>query len=58
MQNVLLAINLYCMAGITPALAAHHNISLLGEHVNNLAFSFIAPLGTNENGIGHVYLRV
>jgi hypothetical protein len=26
---------------------------LLGEHVNDLAFAFIAPLGAHEYGIRH-----
>ena len=41
------------MAGIMPALEAHHDIRAGGKPINNLALAFIAPLGTDHGDIGH-----
>ena len=42
------------MAGIVPALEAHDDIGALGEPVDDLAFAFIAPLGTNHCYVGQM----
>jgi hypothetical protein len=47
MQDVFLRAYEYGMAGVIPALGTHHHIGLLGEDVDNLSFSFIAPLGAH-----------
>ena len=39
--------------GVIAALRADHDVGLLGQHVNDLAFAFIAPLGANQYRIGH-----
>ena len=36
------------MSGICPALKAHDNIRLLREHIGDLPFSLIAPVGSND----------
>ena len=41
------------VAGVVAAGGAHHDIGVFGEHIDNFAFSFIAPLGTYNNDIGH-----
>ena len=51
MQNIFLGPHANGVAGVGAALAAHHNIRLLGEHVNDLTLTFVAPLGTHENCI-------
>ena len=42
------------MAGIVPTLKPHHKIGPFGQPINDLAFSFIAPLGADDHNIGHV----
>ena len=37
------------VAGIGPALVAHHQVGLLGEHVDQLAFSLVTPLRPDDN---------
>ena len=41
------------MTGIIAALCAHDDIRLFREYINDLPLSFIAPLGTDENCVGH-----
>ena len=53
MQNVLLTPNPYRMPRVTATLAAHHKIGPFGEHINDLALAFIAPLSANQNCISH-----
>ena len=47
------------VAGVGSALVADHEIRPLGEHVDQLALAFVAPLGADDNhavrlGIEHV----
>src|SRR2546427_12587721 len=37
------------VAGVRPALIAHHQIGALGEHVDNLPFALVAPLGADDH---------
>ena len=37
------------MAGVGAAGIADHRIGLLGQVVNDLAFAFVPPLGTDHN---------
>jgi hypothetical protein len=37
------------VAGIGAALIAHHEISALGQDVDDFAFAFVAPLGADHN---------
>ncbi len=39
------------VAGVVAALRADDDVGLLGEDVDDLSFSFIAPLGADENGV-------
>jgi hypothetical protein len=39
--------------GVVAARVTDDDIRLLGEHVNDLAFAFVAPLGANENRVCH-----
>jgi hypothetical protein len=41
------------MASVIAALKANDIISMMGEKVNDLALSLVAPLGAYDNYIGH-----
>src|SRR5204862_2234716 len=41
------------MAGIVAALEAHDDVGLLRQPVNDLALPFVAPLGADDDNIGH-----
>ena len=53
-QHMLLIAHLDGMAGIVAALEADHHVGVLGEHVDDLAFTLIAPLGPDQYCIGHL----
>ena len=42
------------VAGVISALAADDDVRLVGEHIDDLAFAFVAPLGPDENGVRHI----
>jgi hypothetical protein len=50
-----LAIDDQGMAGIVAALKADHHVGPLGEPVDDLAFSFVAPLGADDCDVCHGY---
>src|SRR5581483_1929802 len=41
------------MAGIVAALEAHDDVGLLRQPVDDLALPFVAPLGADDDNIGH-----
>ena len=41
------------VAGVVPALAADDDVRLGGEHVDDFAFAFIAPLRADQNCVRH-----
>ena len=41
------------MTGIMAALEAHNDVSLLRQPVDDLALPFVAPLGADDDNIGH-----
>src|SRR5215471_20932815 len=41
------------MAGIVPALKANDDVGLLRQPVDDLALSLVAPLGADDDNIGH-----
>jgi hypothetical protein len=43
-----------CVAGVVSALGAAADLRFVGEDVGELALAFVAPLGTEDNGDGHV----
>ena len=47
-QHKRLIANLNRVARIVPALIARHNVETLGEQIDDLAFTFVAPLGAND----------
>jgi hypothetical protein len=55
-KDVLLVIYNKRVTGIVSSLETHHAVSLLGEQVDNLSFSFISPLGAYDNDICHEIL--
>jgi hypothetical protein len=38
---------------VAPALEAHDDVGAIGEHVDDLAFAFVTPLGANNRYDGH-----
>ena len=52
-QLVGLAIDDERMAGIVAALEAHDDIGLLRQPVDDLALPLVAPLGADDDNIGH-----
>ena len=41
------------VAGIIPALAAHYDVGLSGQDIDDFALAFIAPLRTDQYRICH-----
>ena len=48
-----LAVDHQRMAGVVAALKPHHNVGADRQPVDDLAFSFVAPLGADNDNIGH-----
>jgi hypothetical protein len=48
-QYRLLAANDQGMPGIVTALKTHHALCVIGKPINDLAFTLIAPLRSNDN---------
>ena len=40
---------------LLPPCVADDDVRLLGQHVNDLAFAFVAPLGADQNCICHKF---
>ena len=53
MQNVFVTVGNYGVTSVVTALSADNDIGLFGEKIDDLPFSFIAPLGANHNRVGH-----
>ena len=47
MQDVFLLPDEDRVAGVVAALRADHDVRLFGQHVDDFAFAFIAPLGAD-----------
>ena len=47
------AVNDKGVAGIVATLKAHDDVGLLGQPINDLALSFVSPLGAHHDHIGH-----
>ena len=45
------------VAGVVAALGADDDVRVLGQHVDDFALAFVAPLGADENSIGHSVVR-
>src|SRR5215471_4118311 len=41
------------MAGIVAALKAHNDVGLLRQPIDDLALPFVAPLGADNDNVGH-----
>ena len=52
-KNEFLTMHHQSVAGVVPALKAHDAFGILGEQIDNLSFSLVAPLGSDDNHIGH-----
>jgi hypothetical protein len=55
-QNIFLVAHYHSVASVRASLETNYNIRFLGEEINNLAFSFIAPLGSNQYCIHGIFL--
>jgi hypothetical protein len=51
LQSRLLAIDHQSMARIVTALKANHSLRMIGQQIDDLTLTLIAPLGTNDNNI-------
>src|SRR5687768_5176156 len=41
------------MAGIVAALEADHDVSLLGQPIDDFPLAFVSPLGADHDNVGH-----
>ncbi len=53
MEDGLLVAHHHRVAGVVAALIAYDDIGVLGQYVDDFTFSFIAPLGTDNNDSRH-----
>ncbi len=53
MEDILFAALDDGVAGVVAALAADHDVSVAGQNVDDLAFTFIAPLRADQDRICH-----
>ena len=51
MQDRFLAVDNDGMAGVVAARIADDHLRLLREHIDDFAFAFVTPLGTDQNRI-------
>ena len=58
MEDVLFVADADRVAGIRASLVAGDDVGLLGEHVDDLPFPFVAPLGAEDHLDGHVVHRL
>ena len=58
MRDVLLSFDDDGVAGVGASSPARHHVCVLGQEVYHLTLAFIAPLGSDNNYDGHVFLRV
>ena len=56
-QDIFLPADENGVAGVVAAGVTDDDIRLLGEHINDFAFAFVAPLGANENRICHNFSK-
>ena len=56
-QHGLLAVDDERVPGVVPALEPHDALRVLGQPIDDLAFAFIAPLGTDDDDVlAHAWL--
>src|SRR5262245_54411505 len=53
MQDELLSLNNDSVSCIVPALVTGNDIELFSQQIDNLPFTFIAPLGANHHDVCH-----
>jgi hypothetical protein len=53
MQNVFFAADFHGMTGIAAALEADDRIHIAGQNVDQFAFAFVTPLGSDQNVCTH-----
>src|SRR5687768_5054414 len=51
MQNGFAAADDQRVPGVVPALEAHHHLGIGGQPVHDFPFTFIAPLGANDDHV-------
>ena len=56
MADKLFSANNHGMAGVVSTLESDDQIGVLGQQINNFAFTLVTPLGTNDHYIRHVAL--
>ncbi len=53
LQDELLVADKHGVAGIVSALIARHNVEAVGEKIDNLAFTLVSPLGSQDDNVSH-----
>ncbi len=54
MQHERLVADLHGVAGVVSALIARHDVEVLGQKIDDLAFAFVTPLGADDyDDFGH-----
>ncbi|MBM2841128.1 MAG: hypothetical protein HW412_1656 [Bacteroidetes bacterium] len=56
-EHVFLVADAHGVASVGPPLIARNDVCMLGEHVDNFPFSFVAPLGADNNLDRHWWSR-
>jgi hypothetical protein len=51
MEDILLSVGDDGVPGVVSSLSANHEIRVFGQEINNLAFAFVSPLETTNDGI-------
>ena len=57
MQDVFLSADENGVPGVVAAGVADDDVRIFGEHVNDFALAFVAPLGADENRVCHKFFR-
>jgi hypothetical protein len=53
MADHLLAFDDHCVSGVVAALEPHDEVGVFRQQIDNLPFSFIPPLGSDDHDVGH-----
>jgi hypothetical protein len=53
LQREVLVAELHGMAGVVPALVAHHAVERRAEEIHDLPLPLVSPLHTHDDDVGH-----
>ena len=55
LQDVLRTADEDSVAGVVPALVSSDDVEAIGEKIDDLSFTFVTPLRTQNNNVAHCY---